>query len=372
MSQLHVPFLDLPGQNHALKKDILKEWEGLLDCAGFIGGAAVENFEEEFGKTIGAAHCISVNSGTDALRFILIGLGLEPGDEVITVPNTFIATTEAISQAGGRPVFVDIDPETCNIDPECIEQAITPRTRGIIPVHLYGQPAEMDTINAIAARHDLWVVEDACQAHLAEYKGEKTGTLAAAAAFSFYPGKNLGACGDAGAVTTNDTALADRIRMIKDHGQRTKYYHEIEGYNGRCDAVQAAALSTKLPYLASWNEARRGHAGKYHELLKDVPELQLPICRPENLHAYHLFVIQVPDRDELMARLLKKGISTGLHYPVPLHLQEAYLNLGYKTGSFPITEKAASRILSLPLFPELTTTQIVHVCNSIKETLNCP
>ena len=264
---MEIPFLDLKAQNRALKKEILRFWEEILDTASFIGGKHVNGFEEEFASACSVKHCIAVNSGTDALRFIFLGLGLRPGDEVITVPNTFIATTEAISQAGGNITFVDINPDTYNMDPAKIELAITPRTKGIVPVHLYGQTADMDSILAIAEKHGLWVVEDAAQAHLAEYKGRKTGSMGIAAAFSFYPGKNMGACGEGGAVTTNDSDLAVKIRMLRDHGQTRKYHHKIEGYNGRCDALQVAALRVKLKHLPIWNEARRKKAQSYFKLL---------------------------------------------------------------------------------------------------------
>lgn len=366
---MNIPFLDLKAQNSALKQEILPVWAEILDAAAFIGGKYVKAFEEEFAAITHTKYCVALNSGTDALRFIFIALGLRPGDEVLTVPNTFIATTEAISQAGGSPVFVDIDPETYTLDPEKLEAAITPRTRGIVPVHLYGQPAEMDAITAIAKKHNLWVVEDACQAHLAEYQGRPAGSLGRAAAFSFYPGKNLGACGDAGAVTTDDPELAATIAMLRDHGQSRKYYHAMEGYNGRCDALQAAALSVKLKHLPLWTEARRKHAQRYRELLQDIPGLALPRTAPGNLPVYHLFVVQVDNRDLVMQALAEKGITTGLHYPLPLHRQEAYAHLHLPAGSFPVAEACAERLLSLPLYPELTEEQIVFVCDSIKEIL---
>jgi dTDP-4-amino-4,6-dideoxygalactose transaminase len=366
---MNIPFLDLKAQNSALKQEILPIWAEILDSAAFIGGKYVEDFEQEFADLTHTTHCIALNSGTDALRFIFLALALNPGEEIITVPNTFIATTEAISQAGGRPVFVDIDPGTYTLDPKKIEAAITPKTKGIVPVHLYGQPADMDIITAVANKHNLWVVEDACQAHLAEYKGRTAGSLGRAAAFSFYPGKNLGACGDAGAVTTNDPDLAATITMLRDHGQIRKYYHAMEGYNGRCDALQAAALSVKLKHLPQWTEARRSHAQRYRELLQDIPGLTMPQTAPDNLSAYHLFVILLENRDFVMQELTKKGITTGLHYPLPLHRQEAYAHLHLPAGSFPVAEACAERLLSLPLYPELTDAQIVFVCDSIKEIL---
>jgi len=347
---MEVPFLNLKTQNQALKAEILPLWEEILDSAGFIGGKQVNAFEEEFAGACSVKRCVAVNSGTDALRFIFLALGLEPGDEIITVPNTFIATTEAITQAGGKIVFVDVDPGTYNIDPVKIKEVITPRTKGIVPVHLYGQPSDMDPILAIAKKHGLWVVEDACQAHLAEYKGRKVGSMGIAGAFSFYPGKNMGACGEGGAVTTNDENLAAKVRMLRDHGQSRKYHHEIEGYNGRCDALQAAALRIKLKHLPAWNEARRKNAQGYFELLKDTDRIKLPKINQKCLSVFHLFVIQIEKRDIVQEALGKMGISTGLHYPIPLHLQKAYEHMGLPVGSFPVAEACAKRLLSLPMY----------------------
>jgi dTDP-4-amino-4,6-dideoxygalactose transaminase len=369
---MEVPFLDLKAQHLMLKAEILPLWEDILDSASFVGGKHVNAFEEEFAKACDVAFCICVGSGTDALRFILLALGLQLGDEVITVPNTFIATSETISQAGGKIVFVDVDPGTYNMDPTKIEMAITPKTKGILPVHLYGQPAEMDAILAIAKKHGLWVVEDACQAHLAEYKGRKAGSMGIANAFSFYPGKNMGACGEAGAVTTNDADLATKVRMLRDHGQAKKYHHDMEGYNGRCDALQAAALRVKLKNLPAWNDARRKNAQRYFELLKNIDGVKAPKVANGCKHVYHLFVVQVDNRDAVAEALKKKGISTGLHYPIPLHLQKAYVPMKTSAGSFPVTEAYAKRLLSLPMFPELKEEQLAYVCeelNSIARNL---
>ena len=366
---MKVPFLDLKAQNQALKAEILPLWEEILDLAGFIGGKHVSAFEEEFASACSVKHCVAVNSGTDALRFIFLALGLKPTDEIITVSNTFIATTEAITQAGGKIVFVDVDPVTYNMDPAKIEEVITPRTRGIVPVHLYGQPADMDPILAIAKKHGLWVVEDACQAHLAEYKGRKVGSMGIAAAFSFYPGKNMGACGEGGAVTTNDENLAAKVRMLRDHGQSRKYHHEMEGYNGRCDALQAAALRVKLKRLPAWNEARRKNAQCYFEFLQDTYGVKLPVIHQNCLSVFHLFVIQVEKRDIIQEALGKVGISTGLHYPIPLHMQKAYQHMGLAVGSFPVAEACAKRLLSLPMYPELSEEQIVYVCDCLGEIL---
>ncbi|MBC2716509.1 MAG: DegT/DnrJ/EryC1/StrS family aminotransferase [Desulfobacteraceae bacterium] len=367
---MEVPFIDLKAQNRSLKSEIFPLWEEILESAGFIGGKHIDAFEDEFAKACNTRHCIAVNSGTDALRFILIALGLKSDDEVITVPNTFIATTEAITQAGGKPVFVDVDPITYNMDHRKLEAAITSRTKGIVPVHLYGQPADMDSILSIADKHGLWVVEDACQAHLAEYKGHKTGSFGTAGAFSFYPGKNLGACGESGAVTTNNGDLAKKVKQIRDHGQSKKYYHDIEGYNGRCDALQAAALRVKLKHLTAWNESRRKNANLYFDLLKSIDCIVLPRIDNNCISVFHLFVIQVENRNQVQKRLSKKGISTGLHYPIPLHLQKAYKYMNLHPGSFPITEQAAERLLSLPMYPELTKAQIRYVSEELISAIN--
>jgi len=374
---MEVPFLDLKAQNSTLKDEILPLWEEILVSASFVGGKHVIAFEEEFAKACSVKHCIAVNSGTDALRFIFIALGLKPGDEVITVPNTFIATAEAVSQAGGKIAFVDIDPGTYNMDPNKLEDylkkrltptasRLTPRPKGVVPVHLYGQTADMDPILAIAEKHGLWVVEDACQAHLAEYKSRRAGSMGIGAAFSFYPGKNLGACGEAGAVTTNDADLAAKVRMLRDHGQAKKYYHDMEGYNGRCDALQAAALRIKLKYLPAWNEARRKNAQRYLELLQVADGIILPKIGRNSMPVFHLFVVQVDKRDIVLEALMKAGIQAGLHYPIPLHLQKAYEYVGLPVGSFPVAEACAEKILSLPMFPELKEDQIQWVSGSLR------
>ena len=366
---MQIPFLDLKAQNQSLRDPILSLWQDILDSAGFIGGKHVAGFEEEFAKACSAKHCVAVSNGTDALMLIFKALGLEPGDEVIVPANTFIATSEAVTHAGGNVVFVDVLPDTYNMDPRQIEAAITGRTRGIVPVHLYGQPADMDPILAVARRHNLWVVEDAAQAQLAEYKGRRTGSMGIAAGFSFYPGKNLGACGDAGAVVTNDEALAGRVRKLRDHGSAKKYFHDMEGHNGRCDALQAAALRVKLQHLPKWNEARRRVARQYAELLSGVEGVVLPAVAEGCLPIWHLFVIQVEDRDGVQAALNEQGVSTALHYPVPLHLQSAYAHLGLGEGSFPVAEAYAKRLLSLPMFPELSSEQIAYVCERVKEAV---
>ncbi len=366
---MQIPFLDLKAQHASVKDEILPQWEEILNTAGFIGGKHVAGLEQELAEACEVKRCVAVSNGTDALQFIFEALALKPGDEVIVPVNTFIATSEAVTHAGGRVVFVDMLPDTYNIDPACAEAAITPKTKGIVPVHLYGQMADMDSVLDIAKRHNLWVVEDAAQAHLAEYKGRKAGTMGVATEFSFYPGKNMGACGDAGAIVTNDSSLADTIAMARDHGSAKKYCHDFEGHNGRCDAIQAAALRVKLKHLPAWNESRRRNAGKYIELLSGTEGIVLPAVRQDCLPVWHLFVIQVDNRDAVADALKERGVATGLHYPVPLHLQKAYAHLGLSKGAFPVAERYAERLLSLPMFPELTEEQIAYVCESLKATV---
>jgi dTDP-4-amino-4,6-dideoxygalactose transaminase len=387
-----IPFLDLMAPHQELETELLAVVKKAFSNAGFIGGPMVEEFEREFAAFCGAKYCVGVNSGTDALRFAFMAAGVQPGDIIVTVPHTFIATTEAISQAGAQIAFVDIheqtytmDPEKlreyleshCEIDPksgELIESASKRRVAGIVPVHLYGQPAGMDPILELAEKYDLFVIEDACQAHGAQYFSKKdntwklAGSMGKAAAFSFYPGKNLGACGEAGAATTNDPAMADRMKMIRDHGQAKKYYHDMEGYNGRLDSIQAGWLSVKLRHLAKWNEARRELAQRYHELFSEANDsLVLSREAPWSKGVYHLYVVRVADREGLQAHLAEAGIGTGIHYPIPLHLQKAYQALGYKAGDFPVTERVAREIVSLPMFPQLTNSQQDEVVAAVKE-----
>jgi len=362
---MDVPFLDLKTQNAALRDEILPLWDECLQSAGFVGGPHVTGFEEEFAKACDAEHAIAVSDGTSALIYIFEAIGLEPGDEVIVPANSFIATSEAVTKAGGKVVFVDVKPDTYNMDPGKLEAAITPKTKGIVPVHLYGQCAEMDAILAVAGKHGLWVVEDSAQAHLGTYKGRKAGSMGLAAGFSFYPGKNLGACGEAGAVTTNDADLAQKVRMLRDHGQAKKYYHDFEGYNGRCDALQAAALRVKLRHLPEWTAARRKHAAQYLELLKDAEGIVAPTVAADCDPVWHLFVVQVEDRDAVLEAMKARGVACALHYPVPLHLQKAYAHLGYGEGSLPVTEAYARRLLSLPMYAELTDEQVAYVCESL-------
>jgi dTDP-4-amino-4,6-dideoxygalactose transaminase len=379
---MKVPFLDLVTPHAELKEELCQVFETTLETAGFIGGPMVQGFEEDFAKYSGARHCVGVGSGTDALRFALIAAGVGPGDAVATVPNTFIATTEAISQAGARVVFVDIDEATYNIDPEklreyletgcdvdaatgtLVDRKTKTRVKAVIPVHLYGQMADMDPILELAGKYNLIVIEDACQAHGAEYfsrkenRWYKAGSMGLAAAFSFYPGKNLGACGEAGAITTNDAELAQKMRMLRDHGQAQKYYHDVEGYNGRLDSLQAGILRVKLARLPQWTDQRRQAAARYRELFAGTEAaVGLPYEPEWSKAVYHLFVIRVRDRDALMKQLAAAGISTGIHYPIPLHLQKAYESLGYSNGALPVAENAAAAIVSLPMFPQLRADQ---------------
>lgn len=362
-----VPFLDLIAPHRALAEELVAAFRNALGTAMFVGGNEVAAFEREFAAFVGCPEAVAVNSGTDALRFAYQALGVRPGDEVITVPNTFIATTEALTQAGATIRFADVRPDTLTIDPQAAAAAVSPRTVGIVPVHLYGQMADMDPLLDLAARRGLWIVEDAAQAHGASDRGRSAGTLGAFGAFSFYPGKNLGACGEAGAVSGRSAAQLEPIRRLRDHGQSRKYVHEMEGYNGRMDAIQAAFLRIKLAHLPGWNAARRRAADQYRAALAGLAEIRLPVERPGAEHVYHLFVIQAERRDALQQYLTARGIGTGLHYPVPLHLQTAYAGLGLGMGAFPVSEAAASDILSLPMFPELTADQIAIVADAIRE-----
>ena len=382
---MQVPFLDLRTPHQRLEEELVTVFRDCLHNASFIGGKYVQTFEEDFAKFCETKYCVGVNSGTDALRFGLIAAGIGPGDEIITVPNTFIATTEVISQVGASIGFVDIDERTYNMDPNKLEDYFKERSalcsmrsanrpKAIIPVHLYGQPADMDSILEIARKYELIVIEDACQAHGAQYfsqkeeRWRKAGSIGLAGAFSFYPGKNLGACGEGGCVTTDNEQMAQKIRMIRDHGQSKKYYHDREGYNGRLDAIQAGFLSVKLKNLPEWNEKRRRNALIYSKLFTQPPTpnaLIPPYVPGWAKPVYHLYIARVPQREKLQAYLNEKGIGTGLHYPIPLHLQNAYSGNGFKMGDFPITEKVASEILSLPMFPELTADQITYVVETI-------
>ncbi len=367
---MQVPFLDLKVQYRQIEAELKPVLEDIMAAGAFIGGPPVADFEKEFAAFCGVKHCVGLSSGTDALRLALMAAGVGSGDEVITVPHTFIATTEAITQAGASPVFVDIDPATGCIDVRQIPSRITSRARAIVPVHLYGQTADMDPILEIARKHGLVVVEDACQAHGATYKGRPAGSMGLAGCFSFYPGKNLGAFGDAGAVVTDDEKLAQTIRMLREHGQSRKYVHDMEGYTGRLDAIQAAVLRLKLKRLAAWNRDRRANAARYTKLLSDVPGVTAIKEADFAQSVYHLYVILVDDRDGLQAFLTEQGVGTGLHYPLPLHLQKAYAAMGFKKGDFPASERTADRLISLPMYAELTHEQIEHVVTCIKKYFN--
>jgi len=368
---MQVPFVDLKAQYRLIADDIKNAIEGVIERTDFILGSEVEAFESEFAQYIGVKHAVGVGSGLAALEMALRAYGIGAGDEVITTANTFIATVLAINAVGARPILVDVNPVTYNMDPAALSAAITPRTRAVIPVHLYGQPADIGQICAIAQRHNLLVIEDAAQAHGARYQGKRVGSFGHAAGFSFYPGKNLGAYGDGGMVVTNDSATAEKLRQLCNYGQRVKYYHDISGTNSRLDALQAAILRVKLKHLDHWNTARRAHAGAYSRLLANL-DLRLPVVAGELEHIYHLYVVQVGARDQVQAALRSKGVNTGIHYPVPIHLQKACADLGYGQGSFPITEAAAGAILSLPMFAELTIDQIQHVAQAVNEALAVP
>ncbi len=363
-----VPFLDLKTQHRDLHAEILAVWGEILESAGFIGGRHVSGFETALAQFVGVDYVISAANGTEAITLALKGLGIAPGDEVITAANTFFATVEAIVHAGGRPVLVDVDPDTATIDPVAVERAITPRTKFIVPVHLYGQPADMDEIMELAGRHGLKVVEDNAQALGARYKGRRTGSIGHVAATSFYPGKNLGACGDGGAVTTNDPDVAAKIRVLANHGQAQKYEHVMVGYNSRLDALQAAALAIKLPFLDGWNEARAKLAADYRWLLADTA-LELPVERSDRSHVYHLFVVRHPQRAQIMAKLDASNVGTGMHYPVPIHLTKPFLDLGEGPGSFPVAEMWAFNGFSLPMFPTLEVAEVQIVAENIIEAL---
>lgn len=366
--KLRIPFVDLEAQYKTLSREINAAIQGVLDRSDYVLGEEVRQFEEDFAKFIGTAHAVGVGSGLDALELALRAYGIGAGDEVVTVANTFIATVLAIIAVGARPVLVDIDPATYNIHPSAIEAAITSRTRGIIPVHLYGQPADMDSILVIARKHNVIVVEDAAQAHGAMYAGRRIGAYGNAAAFSFYPGKNLGAYGDGGMVVTNDADIAETIRQLRNYGQRMKYEHVVAGTNSRLDTMQATVLRVKLPHLDQWNGARQEHAATYSSLLANGP-FELPQVAPQRTHVFHLYVVQTENRSRVLEFLSARGIATGIHYPIPVHLQEACKGLGYRRGDFPATEMAAGRILSLPMYAELTATQVEYVATSLMESL---
>jgi len=367
---MKVPFLDLNAHHDPYRAEFMSAIEAVIAKNAFANGPFVQQFEGEFADYCSSRCAMGVGSGTEALWLALLAMGVGPGDEVITSPASFIATAEAISFTGATPVFVDIDESTYNIDPTKIEAAITPRTKAIIPVHLFGQPADMDPIMDLARAHDLRVLEDAAQAHGAEYKGRRIGSLGDAAGFSFYPGKNLGAFGEGGAITTNDEELRDRINILRDHGQSKKYHHKVVGWNGRMDGIQGAVLSIKLKRLNQSTAGRRSNAAHYDRLLADVEGVIAPSTSPDLHHVYHIYAIRVADREHVMKEMGERGIATAIHYPVPIHLQEAYRELGYGPGSFPVAERCAAEFVSLPMFPELKPEQVEQVVAALREVLD--
>jgi dTDP-4-amino-4,6-dideoxygalactose transaminase len=361
-----IPYLDLAAQIGGIRKELDAAIARTLDNCSFCLGPDVAQFEKDFAQFVGAKHAIGFNSGTSALHVAMRLLDIQPGDEVITTPYTFVATSWAISYAGAKPVYVDIDDATMNLAPELIEQAITPRTKAVMPVHLYGHPFDIDPVLAVCLKYNLPLVEDAAQAHAAKYKGKIVGMFGDIACFSFYPGKNLGACGEGGMLVTDNPEFAARARALREHGSTVRYYSDEVGYNYRMEGIQGAALGVKLPHLPKWTAERRRVANRYHELLKDTP-LKLPREARYAESAYHLYVVRHPRRDELKAHLESKGIGCALHYPLPLHLQKCYTHLGCKPGDFPVAEKAAHECLSLPIYPELTEAQILRVAEVIKQ-----
>lgn len=367
---MKVPFLDLKVQYEAIQHEMNAAIQQVINQTAFAGGPFVERFEKDFAAFCKCKYAIACSSGTSALRLALFSLGIGEGDEVITTPNTFIATAEAISACGATPIFIDVDEKTYNMNPDLLEEAITPKTKAVIPVHLYGQVCEMEKILRIADSHGLFVIEDACQAHGAEYKDWPAGSMGDAGCFSFYPGKNLGAYGEAGAVTTNKPELAEKMRMYRDHGQQSKYYHSMVGWNDRMDGIQGAVLSVKLQYLAQWNQARRTNARAYSQRLSELADVITPF-QPMNgsSHVYHVYAIRVRFRDALMKHLTEQGIGCGIHYPVPIHLQKAYRHMGLTEGSFPVAEACAKELVSLPMFPELKPSHVDAVCQAIKTAL---
>ena len=367
---MRIPFLDLNAHHRPLREEIDAAIKEVIDSGSFAGGPFVARFEEDFAAFCQTRFAIGVGSGTEALWLSLLAYGIGPGDEVITVPASFMATAEAISFCGAKPVFVDIDEQTYTLDPDLLECAITPRTKAVIPVHLFGQTADMDPVLEIARRNRLCVIEDACQAHGAEYKGRKAGSMGDAGCFSFYPGKNLGAFGEAGAIVTNDSTLKQELQVLRDHGQETKYHHSYIGWNARMDGIQAAVLRVKLKTLAHGNDARRTYARHYDESLSGHEDLITPKEAEYAKHVYHIYAVRVKGRDQLLRALADRGISCGIHYPIPIHLQKAYRSLGFRLGAFPVAERCAEEFLSLPMFPELTSEQIETVAREVKSLLS--
>lgn len=368
-----VPFSNIRLHNHPLREEFIRAIGEVIDSGAFSGGPFVERFEREFAAYCGVASAMGVGSGTEALWLTLVALGIGPGDEVVTVPMSFAATVEAICLAGAKPVFVDIDERTYTMNPSALSQVLTSRTRAIIPVHLFGHSADMDPIIQFARQHGLRVIEDAAQAHGAEYKGRRAGALGDAACFSFYPGKNLGAFGEGGAVVTDDEDLATNLRMLRDHGQSTKNRHSLVGWNSRLDAIQAAVLSVKLRHLDMENQLRRDHAGRYARALAAVRDVISPVAANGGKHVYHIYAIRVGDRARVVSSLGNNSIGYGVHYPIPIHLQTAYRNLGCRRGDFPVAEQCADQFVSLPMFPELTPKQITVVAEVVSDAVSgCP
>ena len=364
-----VPFLDLKAQYLSIKPEIDAAIQRVLDSSQFVLGSEVAAFEQAFAAYCGEVkHCVGVNSGTSALHLALLAAGVGPGDEVISVSFTFVATIAAIDYTGARAVLVDVDPKTATMDPAQIERAITPRTKVILPVHLHGQPADMGPILEIARKHNLVVIEDAAQAHGAEYKGRRCGLLGDLACFSFYPGKNLGAYGEGGAIVTNNDQYAKTMRMMRDWGQETKYHHDVKGFNYRMEGFQGAILGVKLKHLEQWTEARRAHARRYNELL-EATGIEGPQEAPDTRHVFHIYAIRIAEREQLQQELQAAGIGTAIHYPIPVHLQKSFAHLGYKAGDFPVSEELANTVLSLPMYPEMTTGQIETVVNSARRSV---
>jgi dTDP-4-amino-4,6-dideoxygalactose transaminase len=367
---MSVPFLNLKAHHAPIRAELDRAIKDVIDSNAFAGGPFVERFEEKFAAYCGCQYAVGVGSGTEALWLGLLACGIGEGDEVITVPSTFMATAEAITYSGARPVFVDVDERTYTMDPAGLEGAVSSRTKAIIPVHLFGQPADMDSILPFARERGLAVIEDACQAHGAEYKRRKVGSIGDVGCFSFYPGKNLGAFGEAGAIVTNSFELQEKLRILRDHGQVRKYHHTMVGWNCRMDGIQAAILTVKLPYLERGNLLRRAHAMQYNEAFAGLEEIITPPLEASYArHVYHIYAIRAHERDQVMWVLKEKGIECGVHYPVPVHLQKAYANLGYGKGSFPISERIAKEFVSLPMFPELTEAQIESVALCLEEAV---
>ncbi len=366
-TQMQVPFVDLYAQYQSIKADIDQAIENVIRETAFIRGPYVSRFNQEYAAAYGVKHCIGVANGTDAIYIVMRMLGIGPGDEVITVANSWISTSETIGQTGATPVFVDTEADYYTIDPALVEAAITPRTKAVIPVHLTGQACQMDQLVDICQRHQLHLIEDCAQSHFSEFQGQRVGTFGIASTFSFYPGKNLGAYGDAGAILTNDDALAEKVTMYANHGALKKHSHFIEGINSRLDGLQAAILSAKLPHIHTWTEARIQHARTFDAALADIPEVQRPAVRPESRHTFHLYMIRAEKRDALQQYLNQNGIDTAIHYPVPLPLMKAYAHLGYQENQFPVVAQYQHEIISLPMYPEMTEEAIQYIAHIIRQ-----